>query len=292
MRADIAEPAGAEQRVHKRMRQNIAIGMSDGAFVKWQFDSADNQLASFRQPMKIVTNAAAHAHVSGALARVEAREIHIGGLGDFNVALGTEDDMDVVAQALDEAGFVRGLTPSACARANASLISFVRNACGVCASTTRSRGMVPVISATSSGKLARFTSFTVSMAGMPRIAAWQRRASSMTRTICSRVTKGRTASCTDDFRVVGNFLERRATESWRESPPRTTRRIAWTTFRRGCAPRVTDHVGARGDDNVRDQLARSNTAHAVNDDDGDPSSSRNCLGVRRPCAFRDLRRAE
>src|SRR6266852_5327143 len=64
------------------------------------------------------------------------------------------------------------VTPSAWARANASFRSSVENACGVCASATRSRGIVPVINATSSGRLARFTSLTVSIAGMPRIAAF------------------------------------------------------------------------------------------------------------------------
>src|SRR6266403_1144281 len=92
-------------------------------------------------------------------------------------------------------------TPSACARAKASFKSLLANACGVCASTTRSRGIVPVINATSSGKLARFTSLTVSIAGMPRIAASHRRASSITRAICSGVTKGRTASCTSTISV-------------------------------------------------------------------------------------------
>src|SRR6476646_1395704 len=63
MRADIAETSGAEHRVTERMRQNVAVGVSDGTFVKRKFDSADDQLAPFREPMKIVTNAAAHAHV-------------------------------------------------------------------------------------------------------------------------------------------------------------------------------------------------------------------------------------
>src|SRR6266404_5109431 len=117
-------------------------------------------------------------------------------------------------------------TPSACARANASFSNLVENACGVCASTTRSRGTVPVISATSSGKLARFTSFTVSIAGIPRIAASHRRASSITRATCSGVTNGRTASCTSTISVsFATSRKAAATESCRESPPFTTRTV-------------------------------------------------------------------
>src|SRR5208282_297743 len=40
------------------------------------------------------------------LFEIEARELHVSGLGDFDVALGAEDDVNVVADALDETGFV------------------------------------------------------------------------------------------------------------------------------------------------------------------------------------------
>jgi hypothetical protein len=44
------------------VRQNIAVRVSHGAFVKGKFDAADDQFAAFRKPMKIVPNTAAHAH--------------------------------------------------------------------------------------------------------------------------------------------------------------------------------------------------------------------------------------
>jgi len=43
------------------------------------------------------------------LLKVETGEVHVGGPGDFDVALGAEDDVDVVADAFDEAGFVGGV---------------------------------------------------------------------------------------------------------------------------------------------------------------------------------------
>jgi hypothetical protein len=36
--------------------------VSDRAFIEWQLDATNNQFAAFREPMKIVPNAAAHAH--------------------------------------------------------------------------------------------------------------------------------------------------------------------------------------------------------------------------------------
>jgi len=42
------------------------------------------------------------------LLKIKAGEVHIGGAGDFEIALGAEDDEDVAAEALDEAGFVGG----------------------------------------------------------------------------------------------------------------------------------------------------------------------------------------
>ncbi len=40
---------------------------------------------------------------------IEASEFHVGGLGDFDVAFGAVDDVDVVTEAFDEAGFVGGV---------------------------------------------------------------------------------------------------------------------------------------------------------------------------------------
>ena len=62
MRADVAESRGAEQRVAKRVGYNVAIGMADGAFVEWDFDAADDELAAFGEAMQVVADAAANAH--------------------------------------------------------------------------------------------------------------------------------------------------------------------------------------------------------------------------------------
>jgi hypothetical protein len=40
---------------------------------------------------------------------VEAGKFHVGGLGDFDVAFGAVDYVDVVAEAFDEAGFIGGV---------------------------------------------------------------------------------------------------------------------------------------------------------------------------------------
>src|SRR6266478_6122313 len=173
-------------------------------------------------------------------------------------------------------------TPSASARANASFKSFVANACGVCASTTRSRGTVPVIRATSSGKLARFTSLTVSIAGMPRIAASQRRASSITRATCSGVTNGRTASCTSTISV--SFATSRsaaATESCLESPPFTTRTVCANfsfLIRSSSRPTSSARVATMMSVTCAQAAIRRKLRITI----GVPSSSRNCLGVSAP----------
>jgi hypothetical protein len=62
MRADIAETRRAKQRVAQRVRQNISVGMSNRPFIERNLNSADHQLSAFRETMKIVANAAAHAH--------------------------------------------------------------------------------------------------------------------------------------------------------------------------------------------------------------------------------------
>src|SRR5882762_10473381 len=173
-------------------------------------------------------------------------------------------------------------TPSASARANASFRSFVENACGVCASTTRSRGTVPVINATSSGKLARFTSLTVSIAGIPRIAASHRRASSITRAICSGVTKGLTASCTSTISVP--FATSRSaalTESCRESPPFTTRTVC-LNFSRAIISLRRATSSARVATMMSVTCGQAAIRRRLRITIGVPSSSRNCLGFSAP----------
>jgi hypothetical protein len=62
MCTNVSKTSGAKQRIAKRMREYISVGMSYGAFIKRELDPADDQFASFRETMKIVPNAAAHAH--------------------------------------------------------------------------------------------------------------------------------------------------------------------------------------------------------------------------------------
>src|SRR5690242_3535174 len=62
MRSNIAESRRAEQRIAHRMRQHIAVRVSDRPFVKRQLDTADDESAPFREPMEVISNAAAHAH--------------------------------------------------------------------------------------------------------------------------------------------------------------------------------------------------------------------------------------
>ncbi len=56
MRADVAQPRGAQQGVAKGVRQRVAIGMADGPFVKWEFDAAEDQLAAFGEAMQVVSD--------------------------------------------------------------------------------------------------------------------------------------------------------------------------------------------------------------------------------------------
>src|SRR5882672_4257601 len=44
------------------MRNYIAVGMAYRAFVEWDFDAADDQLAPFGEAMQVVADAAADAH--------------------------------------------------------------------------------------------------------------------------------------------------------------------------------------------------------------------------------------
>src|SRR5580704_1846833 len=56
--ADVAEAAGAEQRVAKRMSEHIAIGVADGAFIERDVNAADHERAAFGEAVKIVAEAA------------------------------------------------------------------------------------------------------------------------------------------------------------------------------------------------------------------------------------------
>src|SRR5215831_14622376 len=138
------------------------------------------------------------------------------------------------------------------------------------------------MSATSSGKLARFTSLTVSIAGMPSIAALQRRASSMTRVMCSTVTKGRTASWMTTSSVSsGMCLRAWLTEAWRELPPFTTRTACLKfSWRMRASRRSTS--SARVATMICVTSGHAATRRRLRMTSGTPLSSRNCLGVSWP----------
>src|SRR6266436_6596706 len=265
------------------MRQHVPVRMPRRAFIKWEFDSANNQFPSGLQSMQVVSNAAAHAHFFCRSRSIYDRASSMSaGLVIFILRSEPNTTCTSCPIRSTNPASSEAFTPSACARANASFNNFVENACGVWASTMRSRGIVAVISATSSGKLARFTSFTVSIAGMPRIAALQLRASSITRAICSRVTNGRTASWTKTISVsLETSSKARATESCRESPPRTTRTFCLnfsapirSSSRATSSPRVATIMSVT---NSQDAMRRKLKITI-----GTPSNSKNCLGVSAP----------
>jgi hypothetical protein len=56
MRANIAESRCSENRVANRMRQCVAVGMSYGSLGKWNFDAAEDQLATFGEAVQIVSD--------------------------------------------------------------------------------------------------------------------------------------------------------------------------------------------------------------------------------------------
>src|SRR5260221_4793856 len=62
MRADVAKPSGAQQRVAERVGDHVPVGVADGALVERDFDATDDELAPFGEAMQVVANAAAHAH--------------------------------------------------------------------------------------------------------------------------------------------------------------------------------------------------------------------------------------
>ncbi len=129
----------------------------------------------------------------------------------------------------------------------------------------RSRGIVSEINATSAGKLARFTSFTVSMAGMPRMAAPRARASAITRSTCSRVTNGRTASCTRTISVAGSTCAERVRDGLLAGVA-AMHHAGWAT--QSCLGDFVlqrdNIVGARGDEKVGDGGAGGQTPQREN----------------------------
>src|SRR5260221_11925038 len=59
MGADVGKPSGSKQRLTQSVRQHVAVGVANGAFLEWDGDSANNERAAFGQAMQVVTNAAA-----------------------------------------------------------------------------------------------------------------------------------------------------------------------------------------------------------------------------------------
>jgi len=110
MRADVSQTRRAQQRVAECVGHDVAVGMSHGALVERDFDAADDELAPLGEAMQVVADAAANAHAFFLPElEIEAGQFHVRGLGDFDIALGAVNHVHVVAEALDEAGFIGGV---------------------------------------------------------------------------------------------------------------------------------------------------------------------------------------
>jgi hypothetical protein len=58
VRADVAEASGAKKRIAKRVGEDVAIGVADGAFIERDVNAADHERAAFGEAMKVVADAA------------------------------------------------------------------------------------------------------------------------------------------------------------------------------------------------------------------------------------------
>jgi len=112
---------------------------------------------------------------------------HIRGFWCFSISLGGPSTTCTSCPCARRAPVIRSIDPISLGARQKLLQQFRRNACGVLRSTTRSRGIVRYQRYVLR-QAGRFYSLTVSIAGIPRIAAAPR-ASSITRRICSGVTK-------------------------------------------------------------------------------------------------------
>src|SRR5260370_37843213 len=56
MRADVAKPRRAEQRVANRVRQSVTVGVSHRPLVERNFDATEDKFAAFRKAVKIMTD--------------------------------------------------------------------------------------------------------------------------------------------------------------------------------------------------------------------------------------------
>lgn len=147
--ADVGEAGGAEECVGDGVNEDVAIGVASGAAVEWDVDAADDEGAAGFEAVEVVAYAGASHKAElekdeksrflvprpengietrndkswtrcssvlpmvgegdAFLLEIKAGEVEIGGAGDFDVALGTEDNINVAAETFDEGSFVGGL---------------------------------------------------------------------------------------------------------------------------------------------------------------------------------------
>src|SRR5271156_1338265 len=62
MRADVAEPCRAKQRIAQRVRQNVTVRMTHWTFIKGQLQPTNNQLAAALKSVQVIADTAARAH--------------------------------------------------------------------------------------------------------------------------------------------------------------------------------------------------------------------------------------
>ena len=55
MAADVAQPGGPQQRIGQGMQKGVRIGMAQQSLAVGNFDPAEDQLATLRQTMDVVT---------------------------------------------------------------------------------------------------------------------------------------------------------------------------------------------------------------------------------------------
>ena len=176
MRADVAEPRGAQQRVADRMRERVAVGMAHGPFVEMGVRCRRGSACGLRRGDAGRIRFPRGSSPRALLAKVEFRKFHVAGASDLQVALGSRPrrerrgPMRSTRPASSDA-----VTPSWRARANASSSREARNTCGVCARTTRSRGIVAVMSATSVVRPAGSRVSLPSRCPWPECPGWPRR---------------------------------------------------------------------------------------------------------------------
>jgi hypothetical protein len=265
--ADVAEGDSAEQSVGNGVEEDVAVGVGFKAGFVGDDDAGEDEHAAGRQAVVIPAETRCGIRscrlLGGLFGEEGLGEFEVGGFGDFDVPVTAGDDVDVdVFEAFDEGGFVGagevvggGLGEGAAEEGKAEDL-------GGLGEDEAIAGMVVSMRW-------RETRLTVSTGTTPRMAAPQAAASAMTAAICSRLTKGRTASWTATSSTDSSRVARAcSTDSWRESPP-TTRR---TGFGEGLLVEegleAGDVVAAEGDDDLGDDGALGELADRVHEDGG------------------------